>query len=84
MPNAIYNVEHNLFFVLSAATSENDQAQYFSVLKEKYTALGLTAAKLSQDIRDAYKIPERDAGEWDPVRHLEDEKLRLEEGKKSP
>jgi len=61
---------------------ENDHPPDFDVGFEErhfqYATLGIVASKLAAELRQHVGLPARSAGDWDPVRYMQEEKSAIE------
>ena len=55
-----------------------DNREFFEERQYRYACLGLSVAALTQRLRSTYRIPEQEAGEWNPVAYLAKEKVKIE------
>jgi hypothetical protein len=53
--------------------------EYFEERAYQYALLGLVAAELTRELRNAYSVPDGDFSHWDPVKNLRDRKVSIEE-----
>ncbi len=49
---------------------ENDYEEGFEERQFQYASLGLRAAKIANDLRNSYGLPEREHEDWNPVEYL--------------
>jgi len=59
--------------------SSPDYEEVFEMRSFQYSKLGLKAFELTQKLRRAYKIPDRDFSEWNPVSRLEQQLKEIED-----
>ena len=58
-----------------------DYEEGFEERQFQYTALGLKASKLSNELRSNYSLPKRDYKDWDPIEYLSEQQNRIKENR---
>jgi hypothetical protein len=58
--------------------SPPDFSEGFEERQLQYAVLGIAASQLATKLRNYVGLPVRSIGEWDPVRHMEDQKTAIE------
>lgn len=56
-----------------------DYEDGFEERQYRYAMLGLSASKISDELRSAYGIPEHKHDDWDPIKYLREHRKRIEE-----
>lgn len=50
----------------------------FEERQYQYVQLGIKASKLAAKLRSHANLPEKEIGDWDPIKHMEEEQLTIE------
>jgi len=58
--------------------SPPDYEEGFEERQYQYAQLGIRASKLASKLREYAKLPKREIGDWNPIQHMEDQKLDID------
>jgi hypothetical protein len=78
LPSLIAAANRAVAFSLSVAYPP-DFDEYFEERQSRFASLGIEVADIAERLRRLYSIPDRERGEWDPVKTLKDKKREIED-----
>jgi hypothetical protein len=79
MPNEAEAADRKLDHVWQYVAGPPDFDEFFEERQYKYSALGLAAFALTQEMRTKYDIPPQTVDEWDPIERLAEAKKQIED-----
>jgi hypothetical protein len=71
MPNDIASAEKTISFVGEITSGPPDYDEWFDERRYQWAGIGLKALDLARDLRERYKLPQRDYSRYDPRDTLE-------------
>lgn len=75
-PDLISAVTHSVSRAFEFA-SPPDYEEGFEERQHQYASLGLKGSQISAKLRNKYRLPEREHGDWDPIEYLRKAKERI-------
>lgn len=78
LPNDAEVANCAIGFISSEVASPPDYEEAFEERHDRYVKLGLKAAEIADEIRQAYGIPRQDQEDWNPIKHLKETNRRIE------
>jgi hypothetical protein len=78
LPSRIKTENAAISFVGNANSFPPDFDDYFEERQYRYAALGMEVFNLAKKLRRKYDIPDREFGNWDPYKALQDKKDEVE------
>lgn len=80
LPNDVDTAASAISFYWDVA-SPPDFDEYFAERRERFTSIGLKSAKLAKRLRDAYKLPIQQLGDWVPEERLQREQAKIDQAR---
>lgn len=71
-------------FAFNELSFPPDNDEGFEEIRSQYSKIGLEAHQLTAELRRAYRLPEREQRDWDPIQWLREAKQRVERAGTSP
>lgn len=79
MPADVEAADKGIDFVWNVVASPPDYDEFFEERNYQYGRIGLKASALANELREAYRIPQRELGDWNPLEKLSEAIKEAEE-----